>query len=361
MSAAFISSSSSPIEGDAAADRGADDASDAEPSSEEPALGSLVGERYRLDTLLGRGGMGTVYAAHDIKRNVGVAIKLLHSHLGRMREAQRRFRNEASALHRVRSEHVARLYDFGHHKSGAPFLVMEHVSGHDLTQEINTRGNLPWPEAYDIIQQVCTALDAVHGAGLIHRDLKPRNVLVSRADGRLLTKVVDFGLSKSYVHTGRTGAPITREGMAVGSLHYMAPEQAIGSPRVDARADVFSVGCILYYLLTGQPPFSQRALTRAGRNGSPLTFSSIHHRRDDVPAYIDEVLRVALSPDPDQRFRTVGALRMALQSDIPGSGLEANVRTVVVHSRTERPLRLAALAALCTMTVAVAVYLALTR
>ena len=360
MSAAFISSSSSPIEGDAADDRETQ-GRDTELSAEEPALGSLIGERYRLDTLLGRGGMGSVYAAHDIKRDVGVAIKLLHSHLGRMREAQRRFRNEASALHRVRSEHVARLYDFGHHKNGAPFLVMEHVSGHDLTQEVNTRGNLPWAEAYDIIRQVCNALDAVHGAGLIHRDLKPRNVLVSRSEGRLLTKVVDFGLSKSYVHTGRTGPPITREGMAVGSLHYMAPEQAIGSPRVDARADVFSVGCILYYLLTGEPPFSQRALTRAGRNGSPLTFSSIHHRRDDVPAYIDEVLRVALSPDPDQRFRTVGALRMALQSDIPGAGLEASVRTVMVHPRTERPFWLASIAAVCTMTVAVLLYMLLAR
>lgn len=324
----------------------------------EPALGSLIGNRYRLHALLGRGGMGSVYAAHDTKRDVSVAIKLMHGHLGRMREAQRRFRNEASALHRVRSEHVARLYDFGHHQNGAPFLVMEHVLGHDLTREVAASGKLSWPEAHSIIEQVCIALDAVHAAGLVHRDLKPRNIVVSRRDGALFTKVVDFGLSKSYVHTGRTGAPITREGMAVGSLHYMAPEQAIGSPRVDARADVFSVGCILYFLLMGEPPFTQRALAKAGRTGNSLTFSSIHHRREDVPAYVDEVLRVALSPDPDHRFRTVGALRMALQSDIPGASLEANLKTLVlVPRRSERPLWLVSVAALSSMAIALIVYL----
>ena len=350
MSVVSSSSSSSPIEAGPVADGASEPV-------EEPALGSLIGERYRLHALLGRGGMGSVYRAHDIKRDVSVAIKLMHSHLGRLREAQRRFRNEASALHRVRSEHVARLYDFGHHQNGSPFLVMELVSGHDLTQEVGARGNLPWPEAHDIIDQVCMALEAVHSAGLMHRDLKPRNVVVSRNEGRLLAKVVDFGLSKSYVRTGRTGPPITREGMAVGSLHYMAPEQAIGSPRVDARADVFSVGCILYYLLMGEPPFSQRSLTRAGRTGGALTFSSIHHRREDVPSYVDEVLRVALSPDPDHRFRTVGALRMALQSDIPGASIEAGLRTVILHARTDRPLWIATLAALCSMTVAVVLYM----
>jgi serine/threonine protein kinase len=357
VAAASISSSSSPVDSVEPL-AGPDAESDAD---EPPALGSLIGDRYRLLKLLGRGGMGSVFAAHDIKRDVGVAIKLMHAHLGRMREAQRRFRNEASALHRVRSDHVARLYDFGHHQNGSPFLVMEHVSGHDLTEEVGARGNLPWADAHAIIEHVCQALEAVHNAGLVHRDLKPRNVVVSRNNGQLLTKVVDFGLSKSYVHTGRTGPPITREGMAVGSLHYMAPEQAIGSPRVDARADVFSVGCILYYLLMGEPPFSQRALARAGRNGSALTFSSIHHRRDDVPAYVDEVLRVALSPDPDHRFRTMGALRMALQSDIPGSSMEGSVRTVVVHARTERPVLWATLAALGTMSLALTVYLLLRR
>lgn len=355
MSIASISSSSTPV-GDA-------DERTSPMLREEPLLGSVIGNRYRLQALLGRGGMGAVYAAYDIKRDVSVALKLMHSHLGGLREAQRRFRNEASALHRVRSDHVARLYDFGHHESGAPYLVMEHVPGHDLTREVAAIGKLRWHEAHAIIDQVCHALDAVHSAGLVHRDLKPRNIVVARLNGRLSAKVVDFGLSKSYVHTGRTGAPITREGMAVGSLHYMAPEQAVGSPRVDARADVFSVGCILYFLLLGEPPFTQRALTRAGRTGNALTFQSIHHRRPDVPSYVDEVLRVALSPDPDHRFRTVGALRMALKSDIPGASLEASVRTVVMRAprSLEKPLLLMGIAAVCSMTLALLVYILLRR
>jgi len=321
----------------------------------EPSIGDVVGGRYRLDVLLGRGGMGRVYAAIDVKHDAQVALKLMHAHLGQLKEAQRRFRNEASALHRLRSDYVARLYDFGHHE-GAPYLVMEHVPGHDLTREIAERGTLPWREAHAIIDQACLALEAVHAAGLVHRDLKPRNIVVSRESGQPLAKVVDFGLSKSYGRGGRAGTPITRAGTAVGSLHYMAPEQAVGSPRVDGRADVFSLGCILYFLLVGEPPFSQRALTRAGRTGNALTFSSIHHRRQDVPSYVDEVLRVALSPDPDHRFRTVGALRMALASDIPVTPSFAPAPVAAAQRLPLRPLALMAVAGASTMTFALILY-----
>jgi eukaryotic-like serine/threonine-protein kinase len=282
---------------------------------------------------------------------VRVAVKLMHAHLGPVREAQRRFRNEASALHRISSDHVARLYDFGQHEQ-TPFLVMEHVPGHDLTREIARAGTLCWSEAHTIIDQVCEALQAVHAAGLVHRDLKPRNIVLWRDGEQIAAKVVDFGLSKSSARGGRSATPITREGMAVGSLHYMAPEQSIGSPCVDARADVFSVGCILYYLLMGEPPFSQRAIARSARTGNALTFASIHHRRDDVPTYVDEVLRVALSPDPDHRFRTIGALRMALASDIPVTQEEPEP----APQRTEKPLRLVAFAAGSTMAFALLVY-----
>ena len=302
-----------------------------------------------------------MYAARDIKHDVRVALKLMHSHLGQVREAQRRFRNEASALHRLRSDYVARLYDFGHHED-APYLVMEHVPGHDLTRELAQRGTLPWFEAHAIIDQVCLALEAVHAAGLIHRDLKPRNIVLSRASGQPMAKVVDFGLSKSFLRPARAGTPITRAGTAVGSLHYMAPEQAVGSPRVDARADVFSVGCILYFLLLGEPPFSQRALARAGRTGNALTFSSIHHRRADVPAYVDEVLRVALSPDPDHRFRTIGALRMALASDIPTTSSEQDEVAEFSKPRMAlKPLTLMLLGASITGVVALLLYWLLTH
>lgn len=310
-----------------------------------------------LEGLLGRGGMGCVFAACDLKRGVRVALKLMHAHLGNVREAQFRFRNEASALHKLRSDHVARLYDFGHHESGAPYLVMEHVPGHDLTREVARSGRLRWGDAQAIVDQMCRGLEAVHAAGLIHRDLKPRNVVLVREGQGLSVKLVDFGLSKS------SGAPahppITREGMTVGSLHYMAPEQAVGSPHVDARADVFSVGCILYFLLTGEPPFSPRAVARAGRAGAPLSFLPLCTRRPDVPSYVDEVLRVALASTPDERFRTIGALRMALASDIPVRSTEAALRAPSPASL--RTLVLVILPALCTAALVLALRWLLAR
>jgi serine/threonine protein kinase len=281
----------------------------------ELAVGQVVRGRYEVLGLLGRGGMGSVYQARVRRgRHAGqrVAMKVMHAHLGRMREAEARFRREARALRELESPHVARLLDVGRLESGSLFLVMEQVEGKNLVEELAARGPLSWAEAYGIIDQVCAALEVVHAAGVVHRDLKPRNVIVA-ASG--LTKVVDFGLAKS-LHGKRLGkSPISREGQAIGSLFYMAPEQAVGRRDVDARADVFSIGCLLYYLLMGQPPFGQREIARAGREGGTLTFPSIGFSRKDVPAHVDEVLRVALAPAAAHRFRSVAALRTALVND----------------------------------------------
>jgi serine/threonine protein kinase len=285
--------------------------------------GHVVRGRYEVLGLIGRGGMGSVYAARvrpgfarapigALRPGEHVAIKVMHAHLGRMREAEARFRREARALRQLRSPHVAQLHDFGRLESGALFLVMEQVEGKNLVEELEARGPLPWDEAYRIIDQVCAALEVVHAAGVVHRDLKPRNVIVDRHGA---TKVVDFGLAKS-LHGKKVGkSPISREGQAIGSLFYMAPEQAVGRSDVDARADVFSIGCLLYFLLMGQPPFGQREIARAGREGGTLSFPSIGFCREDVPSHVDEVLRVALAPDAGHRFRSVSALRTALSND----------------------------------------------
>ena len=275
------------------------------------APGATVCGRYEIVGLAGRGGMGAVYEARVLGSGECVALKVMHGHLGRVREAEARFRREARALHRLRSPHLARLLDFGRLPQGSLYLVMEHVPGRDLVREVNARGALPWADAYHIIDQVCAAMEVVHARGVIHRDLKPRNVLVT-AEG--LTKVVDFGLAKS-LHARAHGTPLTREGQAIGSLCYMAPEQAVGRRNVDARADVFSIGCMLYFLLMAQPPFAQRAIARAGREGGTLSFPSVAFHRSDVPAHVDEVLRVALAPDAAHRFRSVSALRTALAND----------------------------------------------
>jgi serine/threonine protein kinase len=255
--------------------------------------------------------MGAVYEARVAGTSQRVALKVMHGYLGRVREAETRFRREARALHKLHSPHVARLYDFGRLEQGSLFLVMEHVAGRDLVREVEARGALSWLEAHRIIDQVCSAMEVVHAAGVVHRDLKPRNVIVA-SNG--ITKVVDFGLAKS-LHARRDAKRLTREGQAIGSLCYMAPEQAVGRRDIDVRADVFSIGCILYFLLMGQPPFAQRAIARVGREGGTLSFPSIGFHRGDVPAHVDEVLRVALSPDVGHRFRNVSALRTALAND----------------------------------------------
>jgi serine/threonine protein kinase len=289
------------------------------------APGQVVRGRYEVLGLIGRGGMGSVYDARVRRSGERVAMKVMHAHLGRMREAEARFRREARALRQLQSPHVARLHDFGRLESGALFLVMEQVEGRNLVEELESRGPLPWVDAYRIVDQVCAALEVVHAAGVVHRDLKPRNVIVGQGG---ITKVVDFGLAKS-LHGKKVGkSPISREGQAIGSLFYMAPEQAVGRGDVDARADVFSIGCLLYYLLMGQPPFGQREIARAGREGGTLSFPSIGFSRDDVPAYVDEVLRVALAPDAAHRFRSVSALRTALAND------ERHVPTLVPPAPT---------------------------
>jgi serine/threonine-protein kinase len=271
----------------------------------------VVRGRYEIVALAGRGGMGAVYEARVLGTSERVALKVMHGYLGRVREAETRFRREARALSKLDSPHVARLFVFGRLEQGSLFLVMEHVPGRDLVREVEARGALSWAEAYHVLDQVCAAMEVVHAAGVIHRDLKPRNVIMA-SDGT--TKVVDFGLAKS-LHARRDGKRLTREGQAIGSLCYMAPEQAVGKSQVDARADVFSIGCILYFLLMGQPPFSQRAIARAGREGGTLSFASISFQRADVPSHVDEVLRVALSPNAEHRFRSVSALRTALAND----------------------------------------------
>lgn len=280
------------------------------------ARGELVASRFRIQSVLGRGSMGTVYEALDQQNGEQrVALKVLHPHLGGLREAQRRFRREARALMRVRSERVARLRDFGKQDDGLLYLAMEHVAGHDLTCEVEQRGVLDWPRAQRVMVQLCEGLSAVHEAGLVHRDLKPRNVLVSESSDGPQVKLVDFGLcktGKADQRAARALTPITAEGTTVGSLLYMSPEQAVGRVNVDARADVFSLGCIFYFLLVGRPPFSQRTIAHAGRTQLELTFPALSYYRSDLPPYIEEVLRVALATRPEQRFRSVGALRRAL-------------------------------------------------
>ncbi|MBI3723866.1 serine/threonine protein kinase, partial [bacterium] len=205
---------------------------------------------YRILELLGRGGMGLVYKAHDARLDRIVAIKVISRELAEPRFIQR-FQREARAGAAVLHPNVAQVHETGEHQ-GAPFLVVEYVPGGSLRELLRRQGKLDWRRAVALALPIARALAAVHEKGIVHRDLKPENVLLDEAGQ---PKLVDFGLARPSGASDGPGGALTRTGEVLGSFHYLAPEQADSSRTIDARADLYSLGAVLYDLLTGRPPF----------------------------------------------------------------------------------------------------------
>jgi len=217
--------------------------------------GDVLAEKYRIEAVLGEGGMGIVLRATHMDLGCRVAIKVMRPELAQNDAAVTRLMVEAQAAASIRSEHVARVLDVGRLEGGAPFLVLEYLEGRDLAQILVQRGHLASHVAVDFVLQACQALSEAHGAGIVHRDLKPENLFLSfRADGTPIVKVLDFGISKRITQEGREAAR-TNPSELLGSPLYMAPEQMRGSADIDARADIWSLGVVLYELCTGQSPF----------------------------------------------------------------------------------------------------------
>jgi eukaryotic-like serine/threonine-protein kinase len=221
-------------------------------------LGQVISGRYRVDELAGEGGMGAVYRAENLATRSRVAIKVLHPEMLGNAEAVARFEREAVALGRIVHANIAAARDVGRLVDGSCFLVLDYLEGEDLRALIN-RGPLPADRAIRIARQIALGLDAVHAIGIVHRDLKPENVMLVQEGGASdVVKVLDFGIAKVPVtheagpHAGR--APLTQAGVAYGTPEYMAPEQALGG-NVDARADLYALGVMLYEMLSGRRPF----------------------------------------------------------------------------------------------------------
>ncbi len=215
-------------------------------------LGNVIHERYRVDALLGRGGMGAVFRGYHVNLQRPVAIKVLHPEVGRDAGMTARFTREAHSVSRLDHPNCVRVSDFGTTDGGVRYLVMELLSGHELKASLGQ----PWPvdQAIDVATQILDGLDHAHARGVIHRDLKPANVFVTVDHrGKTLAKLVDFGIAK-LVDEEATSAPLTREGMVFGTPRYMSPEQITGG-KLDARTDLYAVGLLLYELLAGHPPF----------------------------------------------------------------------------------------------------------
>jgi len=257
--------------------------------------------------------MGVVVAAWHLELEQRVAVKFLHPLALERADTAERFRREARSAAKIRSEHVARVIDVGIMEGGIPYMVMEYLEGHDVAEEMAKVGMLPIEDAVDFVLQAVEALAEAHHAGIVHRDLKPANLFIaSRADGSRIVKVLDFGISKSLLGTSASELSLTRTSVLIGSPLYMSPEQMRSAKDVDTRTDIWSLGVILYEMITGRPPYtgdSIPALCASLLNDVPQSMRSL---RPDVPPELEDVIRHCLAKDRADRYATVSELARAL-------------------------------------------------
>ena len=287
--------------------------------------GDLLAGKYRIDRVLGQGGMGLVLAAFHLELEQPVAVKVLHPELAERGDAAARFRREARAAAKIKSEHVVRVLDVGTLDGGGAYMVMEYLEGNDLSEEMQRRGQLPVSETLDFMLQACEAVSEAHIAGIIHRDLKPANLFLSRRpDGSRVAKVLDFGISKSVVPGSTSDPSLTSTSTIMGSPLYMSPEQMRSARDVDARTDIWSIGTMLFEALTGNPPFAGESVPQicaALLNDPPPPMSDF---RPDVPDVLEKAIVRCLAKNREDRWPSVGALANALVPYAPaGARLHA--------------------------------------
>jgi serine/threonine-protein kinase len=289
---------------------------------EEVIEGQLLAGKYRVERVLGRGGMGVVVAARHEQLAVRVALKFMTTEAWADAEMVSRFLREARAAARLRSEHVARVMDVGTLDSGAPYIVLEYLEGRDLAAWLAKDGPLAIGRAVELISQACDALAEAHRAGIVHRDIKPSNLfLTRRPNGTACVKVLDFGISKADHPGGISGGLSATSTHAVfGSPSYMAPEQMRSARDVDARADIWSLGATLYELLVGRVPFQGESLV-------DLVFKVTHDDprplrefRPDLPWGLEQVVLRCLEKAPEHRFASATQLMSALAPFAPAPG-----------------------------------------
>ncbi|HZO16613.1 MAG TPA: serine/threonine-protein kinase, partial [Polyangiaceae bacterium] len=271
-------------------------------------VGATLAGNYAVVRIVGEGGMGRVYEArHTRIRTRRFAVKTLHGEYLRQPQALARFRREAEATASIDSPHVVDVYDVGRTPDGQPFIVSEYLKGNDLGDVLSDGQKLSLPRMVRIVRQICKGVAAAHDRGIVHRDLKPDNVFLVGDDATPLVKVVDFGISR--VDTAET--QLTRTGMIMGTPAYMAPEQARGAA-VDARADIYSVGAILYRGLTGKDPFDRddpAATLAAVLLEEPPPPRSIE---PGIPEALELIIQRAMAKEPNARYHHIRDLDAAL-------------------------------------------------
>lgn len=276
--------------------------------------GEVLNGKYRVDRVAGEGGMGFVVAALHLGLDEPVALKFLHPECSRDELLVQRFRREARNAIKIKSDHVVRVMDVDSLPSGDPFMVMELLEGEDLAHVVAAEGALPATRAVDHILEACEALSFAHSMGIVHRDLKPSNLFLSkRADGSTCLKVLDFGISKALKGGLGESFCLTKKQEIFGSPMYMPPEQLESAADVDTRADIWSVGVILFELLTGSPPFQAKSLamlcTRIMQGPTP----SILEARPELPAALDEAVARCLKRERKERWQHISEFVQAIK------------------------------------------------
>ncbi|HEU4405872.1 MAG TPA: protein kinase [Polyangiaceae bacterium] len=275
-----------------------------------PGPGATLAGKYELVRELGRGGMGVVMEARDLRLGRRVAIKMMSSGVWQEPELVARFEREARAVARLQSEHAVRLLDVDVAKPALPFMVMEYLEGRSLDGELAERGPLPWAEAVGYVLEACEAMAEAHAAGIVHRDIKPANLFVCRTpSGRRVLKVLDFGISKL---TNEGERALTQTNASFGTPEYMSPEQVRAKGPIDGRSDVWSLGVVLYQLLSGTTPFrgdTVPSIFVAIATDAPAPLGPL---RPDLPVGLELVLARALHKNPAERFPSALAFAEAL-------------------------------------------------
>jgi eukaryotic-like serine/threonine-protein kinase len=272
-----------------------------------PAVGDVIAGKYTILRTIGEGGMGVVYEAMHVRLRQRLAIKVLRPEAGEKGEVLARFAREARITAQLRSIHSARVIDVDHLPNGLPYIVLEYLEGCDLEDELLAKGALPVAEAVDIVIQVADAMKEAHDLGIVHRDLKPANLFVCRAGPRRIMKILDFGISRVETEEAR----ITLATSYVGTPHYAAPEQLRDASSADARSDVWSLGVVLFELLTGVAPFNgsgHEVIARVMVDPVP----SPCDQRPDLPPELGRVVLRALQRDPALRYQSMTELSTAL-------------------------------------------------
>jgi len=283
----------------------------AEPETLEP--GTRIGERYKVESLLGIGGMGAVYKATHELLNKPFALKILHKDVLANEQIIARFDREAKASVSLAHPNLVAVADYGVTSDGAPFLVMDYIDGKSLGEELCSAGPLSAERALPLFIQMCAGLESAHSKGVVHRDLKPNNVMLFKdAAGQEQIKIVDFGISK-IVGPNSGASNLTQTGEIFGSPLYMSPEQCRGMP-VDQRCDIYSLGCVMYECLSGEPPFIaenpvQTILKHLHEEAQPLSQRGVAN----LPEGLEKIIDTCLNKDPEKRYKSVADLKMDLE------------------------------------------------